>query len=294
MILKRYFILIILSSTACNALYLCKAQSSDQAFLLAESLYAEADYDQAILEANRAVFFNDSIKMPVSLLLSNCYEKKEMYDEAIHYLTVAAEQEFDDSLYKELVFRKINLYLRSKQPAYAFIELSRLKCENSVYFSTRQDLYYALAYFQISDFNNSKKYSEKLLTGYSGYDSCFLNNFFLKAIRNSERSTLIPALSSALIPGSGQLMNGNYRDAANSFALNAVLAAVTYFTFVRLKPLDAIITMFPFVHRYYLSNIFIARDMAIAKRASVNVEMYNDLLDYIDQATCDRELRTEN
>jgi hypothetical protein len=285
MILKKFFILIILFNTACNALYLCKAQTSEEAFLLAKSLYAEANYDQAILEANRAVFFNDSLKVPAFLFLSGCYEKKEMYYEAINCLTVAAEFEFNDSLYKDLVFRKINLYLRNKQPAYAFIELSQLNCDNSVYFSTRLDLYYTLAYFQISDFNNSEKYSEKLLMRYSGYDSCFLEKFFLKAIRNSERSTLIPALSSALLPGSGQLMNGYYRDAANSFVLNAVLAAVTYISFVRLRPLDAIITMFPFVHRYYLSNIFIARDMALSKKESVKVDMYNELLDYIDQAT---------
>lgn len=282
--LKRFFILIILFNAACDAVHLCKAQSSNEAFLLAKSWYAEANYDQAILEAKRAAFFNDSLKKPVSIFLSNCYEQMEIYDEAINNLSIASKYEFNDSLYKELVFKKINLYLRNKQPGYALIELSQLYNNRSVYFSTKQDLYYALAYFQINDFNNSEKYSEKLLKKYSCYDSCYISKFFIKAIRNSDRSTLIPALSSAIIPGSGQLINGFYGDAANSFILNATLAAVTYFSFVRLKPLDAIITMFPFVHRYYLSNIFIAKDLTVKKQENVNVAMYNELLDYFDQA----------
>jgi hypothetical protein len=281
--LKRFFILILLINTACDAFHLCKAQSSNEAFLLAEIWYDEANYDQAILEAKRAAFFNDSLIKPVSILLANCYEQMEIYDEAINNLAVASEYEFNDSLYKELIFKKINLYLRSRQPGYALIELSRLDYNRSVYFSTKQDLYYALAYFQIDDFNNSKKYSEKLLKKYAGYDSCFIDNFFHRAIRNSDKSSLIPALSSAIIPGSGQLIDGYYRDAANSFLLNATLAAVTCFSFVRLKPLDAIITMFPFVHRYYLSNIFIARELAVKKQENVNVAMYNELLDYFDQ-----------
>jgi tetratricopeptide (TPR) repeat protein len=282
MMLKRYLIHIILFNTACYTVFEARAQSSDDAFYLAQNYYVEANYDQAILEAKRAAFFRDSLRLPVSLFLSDCYEKKEMYDEAIHQLSIATEYVSNDSLTYELVFKKINLYLRSKQPAYALIELSQLHCNNSVYFSTRRNLYFAMAYFQIGDFNNSKKYSEKVLEGCSDYDSCFINKFFLRATKNSSRSALIPALSSAIIPGSGQLMNGYYHDAANSFALHAVLAAVTYVSFVRLKPLDAIITMFPFVHRYYLSNIFIARDMAISKREKVNIEMYNELLDYID------------
>jgi tetratricopeptide (TPR) repeat protein len=283
MILKRFLILIILFNTACDAAHLCKAQSPNDAFLMAQSWYNEANYGQAILEAKRAAFFNDSLKKPVSIFLAICYEHMEIYDEAINNLTIASEYESNDSLYKELIFKKINLYLRSRQPGYALIELSQLDNNRSVYFSIKQDLYYALAYFQINDFNNSKKYSEKLLKKYTGYDSCYISKFFIKAIRNSNKSTLIPALSSAIIPGSGQLIDGYYRDAANSFILNATLVAVTCFSFVRLKPLDAIITMFPFVHRYYLSNIFIARDLAVKKQEKVKVEKYNELLDYFDQ-----------
>jgi len=289
MILKRSFILCILINTARISSYICTAQSASDAFILARNWYSEGNFDQAIVEAKRAVFFDDSLKIPGYLILSGCYEQMELYDEAIKYLSLAAGLEHNDSLHNELTFQKINLYLRSNQPAYAFIELSGLEDKRSVYFSKKKDFYLALAYFQISDFNNSKKYSYLLLKESSGYDSCFINTLFLKAYRNLGKSPLMPAVSSAILPGSGQLMKGYYRDAANSFLLNAVLASVTYYSFIRLNPLDAIITMFPFVHRYYLSNIFNARDLAISKQENVNIELYNELLDYIDQILNDKD-----
>ncbi len=280
--LKKFFILNILINTGIS-IYLCKAQSSNDAFILANRWYAEANYDKAVLEAKRAIFFNDSLRRPVYLFLSDCYKQMEVYNEAIKYLSLASQLEQNDSLYTEIILQKIHLFLKSHQPAYAFIELSGLEDVRSVYFSKRKYFYSALAYFQISDFINSQKYSDLLLKESSGYDSCFINTLFLKAQRNLEKSPLIPAVSSAILPGSGQLMKGYYRDAANSFLLNGVLATVTYFSFIRLDPLDAIITMFPFIHRYYLSNIFNARDLSISKQESVRIELYNELLDNFDK-----------
>jgi hypothetical protein len=290
MILKRFFILCILISAIWFAPNKCQAQSPADAFSMAKNWYAEENYPQAIIEAKRAVFFSDSLKIPGYLLLSDCNVQMELFDEAIKYLSLAAELEQCDSLQKEILFQKINIYLRTRQPAYALIELSNLKNIESDYFFKKSDFYFALSYFQINDLKLSKKYTRRLLSESSGYDSCYMNALFLKAYKNSNKSFVLPAFSSAILPGSGQLMNGYYREAANTFLLNALLATTTYITFTRLYPLDAILTFYPFIQRYYLSGIFKAKELAMTKQECLKMELYNELLDYIDHLLNDGQI----
>jgi len=276
--LKRFLILLIIISTVT----ICHAQSASDAFLLAGRWYEEKNYSQAMLEARRALFFDDLIRLPGYMLLADCCEQMELYDEAISYLSLAAELELNDSLKNELIFRKIGLYLRNMEPAYALIELQKENDFRSGYFAAKRDFYSALAYYQINDFKLSEAYTNLLLKSSGEYDSCYLSTLFRKAGRNYSRSSVYPAVLSAVLPGAGQLSQGYYGEAANSFVLNALLGFITYLTFKQVHALDAVLTMYPFVKRYYLSGIFKAGELSGEKKERRKIELYNELLDFID------------
>jgi hypothetical protein len=280
---KKYLIPFIAISFLIAIAFQGRAQSSVDAFRLAEKWYTEDNMEQAILETKRAIYFNDSIRVPAYLLLSSCFDHSGRSDEAVRYLSMAAELETNDSLKKEIIFQKISMYLQIQKPEYALIELSNLNLLTSVYFKRKNLFYSALAYFQIEDFEISGKNAQLLLETYPGYDSVYLNQLYKRALLNSQKSPFFPAISSAILPGSGQLMDGYYRDAANSFLLNTCIGAITFITFKRLYPFDAILSMYPFVRRYYLSGIFNAKQLVVKKQESVKIEIYNELLDYINQ-----------
>lgn len=275
-------ILLIIISSAGNSVSTCHAQSAYDAFLMAERWYDEKNYSQAILEAKRALFFDDLISLPGYMLLSDCYVQMELYDDAINYLSLAAELELNDSLKNELLFRKINLYLRNKEPAYALIELQKVNDIRSAYFEKKRNFYSALAYYQINDFKLSATYTNLLVRSSGEYDSCYVSTLFRKARRNYSRSSVYPAVLSAVVPGAGQLSEGYFGEAANSFLLNALLGCITYITFKQVHALDAILTMYPFVRRYYLSGIFKAGELSNEKKERRKIELYNELLDFID------------
>lgn len=256
------------------------AQSAAHALCLAEKWYAEGNYEMAALEAGRAVFFDDSIKVPGYLLLSHCYVNMGLSEAAIQNLSLAAGLEQDDSLKKEIIFQKINLHLSNLKPEYVLIELMKMSDLNSDYFNRKKVFYSAMAYFQIDDYELSKKYTHLLLKDYPKYDSIYINTLYKKALKNSIKSPVLPAISSAILPGSGQLIEGYYRDGANTFLLNACLATITVFTFTRLYPLDAILSLYPYVRRYYLSGIFNAKELSVKKQEKTKVDLYNELLDY--------------
>lgn len=282
---KRFLILLTLIDINILAAVIVSAQSPADAYLLACKWYDEQNYEQATLEAKRAVFFNDSLKIPGYKLLAECCIKMSLYDEAIQYLETISEKEQHDSLFDETLFRIVHLYLINEKPANALITLSELHSTGSEYFTNKSHFYHALAYFQINDFVRSEIHLKNFLSSYSSYDSCYIQELFRRASKNASRNTFIPMLSSALIPGSGQLIEGYYKEGVNAFLLNSLLAGITIFTFYRVYPLDAILTMYPFVRRYYLSNIFNAKEIAIEKHDSTKIEIYNELLDYISQLT---------
>jgi hypothetical protein len=282
MLPKKFWILLIIISSAGYPAIFCKAQSASDAFLLAKRWYDEKNYSQAMLEAKRALFFDDSISIPGYMLLSDCYVQMGLFDAAVSYLSLSAGLETDDSLKKELQFKKINLCLRNKEPAYALIELSNINDIRSEYFTGKKFFYFALAYYQINDYKLSETYTSLLLRSSGKYDSCYVNALFRKARRNYSRSAVYPAILSALIPGAGQLSEGYYGDALNSFLLNAFFGSITFITFKQVNPLDAILTMYPFVRRYYLSGIFKARELSGEKKEQRKIELYNELLDLFD------------
>ena len=278
MLSKRFLILIIIISPVS----ICHAQSASDAFLMAKRWYEERNYSLAILEARRALFFDEFIRLPGYILLSDCYMQMELYDEAIKYLSLAAELESNDSLKNELMFRKINLYLRNKEPAYALIELQKVNDIRSGYSAAKRDFYSALAYYQINDFRLSETYTNMLLSSSGEYDSCNVRTLFRKARRNYSRSSVFPSVASAVLPGAGQLSEGYFGEAANSFLLNAMIGCITYITFKQVRALDAILTMYPLVRRYYLSSIFKAGELSNEKKERRKIELYNELLDFIN------------
>ncbi len=280
---KRFLILLTLIEISIHAVVIVTAQSPTDAYLLACKWYDDQNYEQATLEAKRAVFFNDSLKIPAYKLLAECCIQMSLYDEAIQYLETISEKEQHDSLFDETLFRIVHLYLIYEKPANALIRLSELRPTQSEYVTNKTHFYYAFAYFQIHDFVRSEIHLKDFLKGRPGYDSCYIEELYREASRNANRNMNIPMLSSAIIPGSGQVIEGYYQEGINAFLLNSFLAGITIFTFYRLYPLDAILTMYPFVRRYYLSNIFNTKELAIKKRDTIQIEIYNELLDYVSQ-----------
>lgn len=249
---------------------------------LAAREYDLGNYTAAITEARRAAYFNDSLQLRAYLLIADCHIKTESYTEAARHLRLAAGETYDDSLRQALCLRRINMYLKDQQPAYALIELSSLNGMDPA-LQDRINFYSMLAYFQISDYTMAEQYANRLLRGYPDYDSVAIHRLFTRVMRNSEKSPFLPALSSALLPGSGQLMTGHYREAANTFLLNAALGVITYISFLRLYPLDVVLTFLPYVKRYYLSGIMNARALTVNRKEEKDLWLYNELLDYTDR-----------
>jgi hypothetical protein len=275
--------LLILINVCCNWDNIA-AQSPADALSFAHQCFENKNYNKAIVEAKRVAFFFDSLKLPAYILIADCNKLLGLYSESLHYLSLSSQSiKLTDSIEKEIQFKKVSIFLLDNQPGNALQELLNGNFEFDSAYYNRKLFYLAFAYYQINDFSRSEKYLTQLLFQTTNFDPAYVQDLYKKAIRNSKKSYVIPAISSAILPGAGQLENKYYSDAAKTFLLNSLLIAVTCGLSTQLLPLDVFLIMYPFLRRYYLSGIFNARLLSIERQKEIGILIYNELLDYSDK-----------
>jgi len=258
------------------------SQTAEDVYKYAINLYNSGKYRQSIIEFKRVALFSDTLSDSCFLWLAVCNTKLNSIEEAAAWYEKAIEAVKDDSIKTEIAFRKINLRLSHNQPIYALTELNELKFKPSLYFEKKKLFYLAISTFLLDDYESSEQYMHALSTHFTCYDSTLVAGIYDRAARNYRKNTKVYSVFSAIIPGSGQMASGAYRDGINSFLLNAAIVTLDIYTFSRLGFFDTFLSLFPITKRYYFSNITKAHELAELKKEESKINLYNYLLEYID------------
>jgi len=89
----------------------------------------------------------------------------------------------------------------------------------------------------------------------------------------------VAGVLSIVIPGSGQLYAGDYKNAVNSFLLVAVFAAIGTDMFIRYAWYDSLISVFPWFLRYYTGGYKNAMKIAEQKRTEKRNKRLNKIIE---------------
>jgi hypothetical protein len=83
---------------------------------------------------------------------------------------------------------------------------------------------------------------------------------------------------SYLLPGTGQLLSGDYRNFVNSFLLVGGLAAAAIAQSIIASPLDALYVVGPWLFRYYSGGVTLAYSAAAQNREARQARSLQELL----------------
>lgn len=86
-------------------------------------------------------------------------------------------------------------------------------------------------------------------------------------------------IMSGIIPGSGQLSVGAIKEGINSMVLIAGLYLVASQIIINYSLVDAAISLFPWIQRYYMGGMDKAKGLAISKIESKRYESYEKIID---------------
>jgi tetratricopeptide (TPR) repeat protein len=241
-----FFLLII----SLSFLLVSKAQSTTEVIQFANEQYKAGNYDIAVKEYNRALFFGHTPSDYPAIQIANCYMQLGNYELASDFFDKAYAYSSSDSLRNESILGKAFCHIMKSQYVLALTEL--------VYFN------------ETNHTNQQAEYH--FLNGVSLYgmqkDTLALNELKQSLLVSSNDSTAIAALDevfsdvfrfnrrfspkrsyymSAFIPGSGQIVVGEIKEGLNSLALFGILFYISARIAVNFSYLDAALTILPWM-----------------------------------------------
>ena len=161
-------------------------------------------------------------------------------------------------------------------------ELLELKEHLSNNFTEKKNFYLALSYFGNEEYDLSKKYFLTLLPEDSVSEREKLKKIFSKK-RNLRPNSKTAKILSIIIPGAGQIYTGQSKSGINSLILTGIIAIIGYDILFRYGKIDAIVSVLPWLIRYYKGNIKNAENLALTKREKRKNNVYKKIIEIIEK-----------
>ena len=259
------------------------AQNIDETTFLADKMFEEKEYKASIELYKRAIFFSDENRKDLFGRLGDSYFMLQDYKNAfISYDSAATFIINEDSLL-DLNFKKADCLIFSEK--YIKAEEIVLSIDSFRHDDQKQkkNFYLGLIYFANIDFEKSEQYfilavNDTSIKSKSDIHEIFQHKRYLK-----RPNPKIAGILSLILPGSGQLYAGDYKNAINSFLLTTAFAAIGTDMFIRYAWYDSLISVFPWFYRYYNGGYKNAMTIAEQKRTEKRNKKLNELIILIEK-----------
>ncbi len=235
---------------------LVTAQTPEQTYAFAVQQSKLGNYDIAIKSFKRLQFFDEPNNFPsVFEALADCYFKTGRYDNAYYYYDLASVQVENDSLLAGVTARKVSCKLYAHQYQEALIDLLSFDKKISSFQQRQFDMLFGISYFYLEQYDQSKQYFAKSLDPLQQSQFEMLNAYFGRIHTIERRFNPGRAkVMSIILPGSGQIWAGDYRNGINSILLVSGLLYAGVALSGSVSILDSFIIVAPWFQRYYMGG----------------------------------------
>ena len=247
----------------------------------ADYLYSHHQYEPAIKEYQRYLFYTGSEDIAVLEKLADGLFKLQNYDlalqyyEQIYYLSDNPEQKFRSRL------REIKYHIDQKEYNKALVVLYSVRSDYYALYPEIIDLLFAICHYGIEEFERSEEYFLDIVASDSAATHHIKEIFSDKKKFNKPNPKTISFLS-LFIPGLGQIISGDLKEGLNSFILVEGIGVLAVYVGFRYSIIDAVFTVLPWYQRYLLGGSDKAEKIAIRKRAQNRNEIFHEILEVLE------------
>lgn len=270
-------LLIILISVCVN---FSKAQTLDETYAFAEKQMVMKDYDLAIKNFKRVLFFDSAYKFPnVSWLIAESYYASSNYSDALYYYQLAFNETDDDSIKAAATIMKAASNMKLENYSDALIDIYSFDGKTTTQQLFNMRMLEGIITYNMGDYSQAEqnfKVAAQLTNTMSGEDI----SAFFSSVRKIEKryNPKVARTMSIIIPGSGQIYSGNYRSGINSFILTAGLMTFGVYLTQGITPIDAFFIIAPWFQRYYMGGYKNAYNQALDKQNEIKTEKLREIV----------------
>ena len=241
--------------------------ASDPALDLGNHLFALKNYDAAITEYKRFLFFNSDHPRAseAQFKIGLAYRAQEWWAEALEAMIAAVQLTTETELQAERRVELAVTLIASGAPDLALIELIKVNLQSqSAQLRQRARFLRGIAYLYQFRWEQARlvfqAYFDEIPSAAGA--AAEVDALFLDALNRSQKSEKTARLLSTFLPGLGQAYAGDWKNGMNALLLNGVLGYVTLDAAIERDYDDALISFFFLFHRYYAGNRYRAAEAA--------------------------------
>ena len=242
------------------------SQTFDETVLLADKMLKNNDFKKAIELYKRISFFSEEKDFITFKKIANCYYNLTNYKLANSYLDSALLYCNTKNELININFLKIDCFIFLEEYYQAKHIISSLKIDSTNILFQKASFYLGIINFAETDYINAEKHFLKSINDTSIIKKEKIRLAFKNKNKLKRPNPKIARTLSLIIPGGGQLYAGDYKNAANSFLLVAVFAAIGADMYFSYAWYDSLISVFPWFYRYYNGGSKNAMQIAKQKR----------------------------
>jgi len=273
---------ILLAWISCYCSTSISSQDLDAQYVYAQDQYAVGNIDIALKEYLRTYYFDrEGIYESLPSEIANCFVELNDYKHALDFYDLYLNQPtISNSDRFSAQLRKSQINLLNNDPNTALVQLLSISTPNNIDDSNRYNFLLGFTYLVNSDIESGFSAINNLSYIQDSHRE-ELQNFKKDLEKNLSTNHNIPRLMSAIIPGTGQIVNGELADAANSMLLTGGLLFLLVDVAKELTLLDALASVGPFYFRYYLGGINNAQSGSINKEKRKESQLLSEFLLFI-------------
>ncbi|MFA5329627.1 MAG: hypothetical protein WC384_17670 [Prolixibacteraceae bacterium] len=255
-------------------------QSLDEIVSFSDQQYEKGNYELAANEYNRALFFGYSEQDILCMKIANCYFNQNKLDQSAIFYDRAYFSSSSDSLKTEAILGKSFSLILEKNFILALSELMNIDSSNVADQNIRLNFMKGIAYFGLNEDDLARDAFNKCAAEFPGKNNARDFEKEFADIRKSEKrfNPQTAWFMSLIVPGSGQLYSGAYKDAANSAVLLGGLIYLTVSFAAKYTFLEAVVLVLPWFQRYYMGGANKAERLTLEKQLRKRNDSYQAIM----------------
>ncbi len=254
------------------------SQSVEGTLQFAEEQFEVGNYSNSVLAYERAIYFAENTTPETYFKLAEAYFFKEDVERAIRFYNNASFLEQDIEKKNDYIFKKCLAYLSINNYNQAIITLGAVNDFNNPDISLKKQYYKSVAYYLKEDYDQFQiVFNDYIME--MGLNSQIA---YLKAKEYSNKANKVkPNLAmwmSVVVPGSGQILYGNWKDGLNSMGITATLVGLYFNYIVQFSVIEGYLVVIPWLQRYHKGGYLIAKQTALDKEEYYRSKAYQEVL----------------
>jgi tetratricopeptide (TPR) repeat protein len=255
----------------------------DDCLRFADKFFDNGNYDYAITEYKRYLFFNPDSKLcgDVHYKIGLAFRHQNKWSKAISEMRKSVSFVSNDSIKDERRISIAIINIAKSNYSSAEFELIRI-----VHFSKypilkrKAHFFLGVCYLYTSEWEKARK----------EFNDFYLSNFpdkidslFNTASTLEYKSPVLAKWLSTFIPGSGQIYGGDIKNGINAFLLNSITGYFLIDSLIENRLKDAMISNFTLFERYYRGNRYNAEQIVKLHNKRLSQNFAKKILDNLNK-----------